>query len=133
VLTRTLDYSFVVGYLPYHVLPSKCVVAYQEIVDGLNGRLSEVKGCHTSAELATKYVILDASISAQKKSSMREVARALRVHRRNIMKEISRRELMHSGGDFLVLTIRRRRNDCIGNNPCRLLISCIYSLTSLHY
>lgn len=123
VLTRTLDHSFVVGDLPYHVLPSKTAVAYQEIVDGLNGRLSEVKGCHSSAELATKYAILDASVSTQKKSSMREVARALGVHHRNIMKAISRRELMHNGGDFLVvLTIRRKRNDCVGDNDKDVII-----------
>lgn len=124
VLSRTLGHGLVKGDLPDHILPSKSAMAYQEIVDGVNARLGQVKGCNSLAELATKHAILDATVSAHRNSSMREVARALGIHHRNISKAISKRELMHSGGDFLVvLSIRRRRSDCLGEKEKDLIVS----------
>ena len=114
VLRRTLDHSLVKGDLPDHILSSKSAIAYQEIVDGVNGRLDEVKGSHSAAQLATKHAILDASVRAVSKSSMRELGRVLGIHHRNISHAISKRELVHSRGDFLVvLTFRRKRTDGI--------------------
>jgi len=103
VLRKTLDHSFVREDLPNHVLTSKFVIAYQEIVDGVNSRLDQVKSCHNIAELVTKHVVLDAFVSTYRKYSMREVSRALGIHHQNIIKAIAKHELLHNGGDFLVV------------------------------
>lgn len=123
VLSRTLDHSLLKGDLRDYVLSSKSAIAYQEIVDGVNAQLGQVKGSHSAAQLATKHAILDASVSAHRKSSTRELARALGVHHRNISLAIAKRELMHSGGDFLVvLTIRKRRNDGISDSDKEVIV-----------
>jgi len=124
VLSRILDHSLIKGDLPDYVLSSNSAIAYQEIVDhSLNVQLGQVKGSHSAAQLATKHDILDVFVSAHKKSSMRELARALGVHHCNISLAIAKRELMHSRGDFLVvLTIRKRRNDGINDSDKEVIV-----------
>ena len=78
--------------------------------------LSEIKQANSGAKLAAKHAILTAAVSAGSISSVRQVARALSVHPRNITLAIERRGAMDADGNFLwTLSIRRTRVDGVGD------------------
>jgi hypothetical protein len=113
VLGRVLDKHR--ADLPEHVLPLRTVVAQREIISGVSRCLGEIKQANSGAKLAAKHAILTAAVSGGSISSVREVAKALSVHPRNIMLAMERRGAMDVEGNFLwTLTIRRTRTDGVG-------------------
>ena len=74
--------------------------------------LNEIKQANSDAKLAAKHAILTAAVSAGSISSVRQVARDLSVHPRNITLAIERRGAMDADRNFLwTLSIRRTRVD----------------------
>lgn len=112
VLKKVLDHKRVVEDLPDHILPSKVALAYKEVIAGVSSQLDTVKRANSAAKLAAKHAILDATVSCQTESSVRQVALALGVHHRNVHMAINRRVVLSATGHFLFsLTVRRKRTD----------------------
>lgn len=123
VLKKVLDHKKVVDDLPDHILPSRVAVAYQEVVAGVSCRLEYVKSANSAAKLATKHAILDASVSCHSEASVRQVARVLGVHHRNIHEAINKRELVSARGEFLcTLTVRKKRADGLNDGERNAII-----------
>lgn len=112
VLKKALDHKRVVEDLPDHILPSRVALAYKEVIAGVSSQLDTVKRANSAAKLAAKHAILDATVSCQSESSVRQVAKALGVHHRNVHMAINRRVVLSATGHFLFsLTVRRKRTD----------------------
>ena len=112
VLKKALDHKVVVEDLPDHILPSKVALAYKEVVAGVSLKLDLVKRANSAAKLAAKHAILDATVSCQRESSVRQLAKALGIHHRNVHRAINRRDVLSATGQFLFcLTVRRKRTD----------------------
>jgi hypothetical protein len=110
VLGRVLDKHWT--DLLEHVLPLIIVVAQREIISRVSRCLGEIKRANSGAKLAAKHAILTAVVSGGSISSIRQVAKALSVHPRNITLAMERRGAMDTEDNFLwTLTIRCTRTD----------------------
>jgi hypothetical protein len=65
---------------PNYVLPTRLAIAQKEVMEGMSKSLEEIKQTNSSAKLASKYVIVLATISARPTSSMENIAKVLGVH-----------------------------------------------------
>ncbi len=65
---------------PNYVLPTRLAIAQKEVMEGMSKSLEEIKQANSSAKLASKYVIVLATISARPTSSMENIAKVLGVH-----------------------------------------------------
>ncbi len=85
VMERVLSHVKVCKNLLDYILPTKIAMVQQEILVGVNKALKENKQANIGPRLATKHVILTASMGAHNVSSIKGVAEALGVHVRNVL------------------------------------------------
>jgi len=106
---RVLDHKKVCGHLPNHILHSKVLTAYEEVVGGISACLDLVKRANSAVKLATKHAILDAVVSSGMgfsaigtgQSSLRHIRKVLQIHPCNLAVAISRREVMDNNEVFV--------------------------------
>jgi hypothetical protein len=85
VLKKTLPHVKMYKYLPNYILPFKLVIVQQEVLARVNKDVKENKQANNGIKRGTKHVILNATISAHKESSMKTMAKTFGVHVKNII------------------------------------------------
>jgi hypothetical protein len=86
--------------------------ARERIVSSLLQSLSEVKTSKTKAHLATKHAILTAAVTKGTRVSIRQTARLLGVHHRNVIMAAQRRATMVTEVHMhWTLSVRKTRSD----------------------
>ncbi len=90
--------------------------------------LEEIKYANSSAKLASKHAIILATINAGPTSFMKNIAKVLGVHPRNISITMQKHKITNDTSDVLCsLSIRKRRT-----NGCTITTKKLLSLVSGH-
>jgi hypothetical protein len=93
-----------------YVLPTR--LAIPQVMEGMNRSLEEIKQATSSAKLASKHVIILATINEGPTSSMRNIAKVLGVQTRNISITMQRCKIISDTCDVLwSLSIRKKRTN----------------------
>jgi len=124
ILGRVLDHKKVRVHLPDHILTSKVATAYGEVGSSVSVHQELVKMGNSAAKLATKQTILDATVnSGTGHSLLRQVAKVLGIHHRNLTIAIGRCEVTNSNELFLcMLSIQKKRTDGPSINERKVII-----------
>jgi len=109
VMGKTLSHVKVCDHMHDYILPSRVAIA-QQVLTRVMRALDENHHSNSSVKLATKNALLIAIVSAHSPSLVRDVAKVLGVHRKNINVVLSQRKLIDYNGTTLwSLSVRNKR------------------------
>jgi hypothetical protein len=112
VMEKTISHVKVCDDLLDKKIPTKTIIAQQEVLARMMKALDEYKHSNNGVKLVAKHTILTSTISVHNSSSRRDVARALGVHHRYILVVLSRHTIIDGSGLTLwSMYIRRKRTD----------------------
>lgn len=100
---------------PNYILPTRLAIAQKEVKVRMNKSSEKIKQANFSAKLASKHLIPSVIISAWPTSSIRNIAKVLGVHRKNIEIEMQRCKITSDTSDALwSLPFKKKKVDgCI--------------------